>query len=246
MAAADGVPAGRTVVLVHGAWHSPWSWHRVVEELDGDGIPSTTVDLPSCRSGPDGAPLGDLHADAAEIRRTLDAYRDVVLVAHSYGGIPATEAAAGHPAVRHLVYVCAYMADEGETLVGYAVPDPGPDILDPPADLEFGEDGTVTVKPERAATLFCADLDPAAAAEAVRHLRPMSATVLRQSPNAVAWRTIPSTYVLTGRDNATPTPVQRELSVRAGQVHELPDSSHSPFLSHPKTVAEIIAIAAGY
>lgn len=229
----------RTVVLVHGAWHSPWCWNQVTAELDQYGIPSVTVDLPSCRTV-DGAPAGDLHADAAEIRATLDRYDDVVLVAHSYGGIPATEGAADHPAVRHIVYVAAYNATEDEALGGYAVPNPGPDVLNPPADLEMADNGMMSVKPERAPVLFYNDLDPAAAAEAVAHLRPMSAAVLSQTPTAVAWRSIPSTYVLTGRDNATPTVVQRELCKRAGRVCEFGDSSHSPMLSAPKQLADVI------
>ena len=185
-----------------------------------------------------------MHADAAEIRRTLDRYDDVVLVAHSYGGIPATEGAAGHPAVRHIVYVAAYNADEGETLMGYAVPDPGPDVLNPPADLALSAPGMTAVKTDRAPVLFYNDLDPADAARAVGHLRPMSAAVLEQSPTAIAWKDIPSTYLLTGRDNATPTVIQRELCKRADRVHELSDSSHSPFLSQPKKVADLISAAA--
>ncbi|BCJ27850.1 hypothetical protein Asera_19580 [Actinocatenispora sera] len=85
-----------TVVLVHGAWHSPWCWNPVVAELDQYGIHSVTVDLPSCRTV-DGAPAGDMHADAAEIRNTLDRYEDVVLVAHSYGGFRRPRA---RPAIR--------------------------------------------------------------------------------------------------------------------------------------------------
>jgi pimeloyl-ACP methyl ester carboxylesterase len=231
----------RTVVLVHGAWHSPWCWNQVVTELNHYGTPSVTVDLPSCRD--DGTPAGDMHADADAIRQTLDRYDDVVLVAHSYGGIPATEAAAGHPAVRHIVYVAAYNADEGESLMGYAVPDPGPDVLNPGTDLDIGATGMMAVKAERAPTLFYNDLEPAAAAEAVSHLRAMSAAVLEQTPTAIAWKGIPSTYVLTGLDNATPTVVQRELCKRAGQVYELEDSGHSPFLSQPKKVADVINMA---
>lgn len=232
------MPAAPTVVLVHGAWHSPWSWTHVIEGLDQRGLASVTVDLPSCR--PDVDPPADMHADAAEIRRELDRHADVVLVAHSYGGIPATEAAAGHPAVRHIVYLAAYNADEGETLMGYAVPDAGPDVLNPAADLEPAAPGSMAVRADRAATIFYNDLEPARADEAVRHLRPMSAAVLDQPPAAIAWKQLPSTYIRTGRDNATPPVVQERLSARAGQVHEL-DTSHSPFLSHPDDVTELIA-----
>lgn len=65
----------KTVVLVHGAWHSPWYWHDVLPRLD---MPAITVDRPSC--GPDGA---DMHDDAAAIRAVLDEHADsdITLVA---------------------------------------------------------------------------------------------------------------------------------------------------------------------
>ena len=47
-------------------------------------------------------------------------------MAHSYGGIVATEGAAGADNVAHLVYLTAFMLDEGESLfamVGGQEPD---------------------------------------------------------------------------------------------------------------------------
>ena len=75
------------VVLVHGAWHAPWHWHEVAARLAARRLTVETVDLPSCRPE-----RGDLYDDSAAIRSALDRYDDAVLVAHSYGGIPATDA----------------------------------------------------------------------------------------------------------------------------------------------------------
>ena len=36
----------RPVVLVHGAWHGPWCWHRVLDGLAAAGIDATAVHLP--------------------------------------------------------------------------------------------------------------------------------------------------------------------------------------------------------
>jgi pimeloyl-ACP methyl ester carboxylesterase len=85
--------SGTTVLLVHGAWHGSWCWAPVVERLDASGISSRTVDLPSVH-GQDA--LGDLHDDAAAVRVAADAVDGpVVVVAHSYGGSPATEGLVG-------------------------------------------------------------------------------------------------------------------------------------------------------
>ncbi|MDL4819110.1 alpha/beta fold hydrolase [Actinomadura opuntiae] len=220
-----------TFVLVHGAWHSPWYWREVTPHLNA---PAVAVDLPSC-----GPPHGDMHDDARAIRDVLDAHTDVTLVAHSYGGMPATEAAAGHPAVRHLVYVAAYNADENETLMTFAAMAGTEPNINPQVDCDF-EDGLLVFKPDRAEHVLFHDCpDPR---EAASHLRPMAPPFAQQSPNAVAWKTIPSTYVICTEDRATAVGVQRTLGTRATHVHDLP-SSHSAFLSHPTRLAEIINTA---
>ena len=82
------------------------------------GITATALDLPG--HGEDEGALGDLHADAARVRETLDELGGaVVLVGHSYGGAVITEAGT-HPAVQHLVYIAAFALDAGESCVSAA------------------------------------------------------------------------------------------------------------------------------
>jgi pimeloyl-ACP methyl ester carboxylesterase len=54
---------------------------------------------------------------------------------------------------------------------------------------------------------------------------------------------VPSTYVIGDRDNAIPVPAQEAMSARAGTTHRL-ESDHSPFLSDPDAVADLIRAAA--
>lgn len=59
----------------------------------------------------------------------------------------------------------------------------------------------------------------------------------------VAWKDIPSSYLITERDAVFPLFAQEALSGRAGStVHRL-DTSHSPFLSQPEATAAIIDAA---
>lgn len=67
--------------------------------------------------------------------------------------------------------------------------------------------------------------------------------------NAVAaWRTIPTTYVVCADDRMIHPDTQREMAAAAAaagaEVLEWP-SSHSPFLSHPDLVADLVARRAG-
>ena len=77
------------------------------------GFEVHAVDLPSCCPQPDErATFAD---DAATVRSALDEIgRPAVVVGHSYGGLVITEGAAGHPNVRHLVYLAAFMPDLDE------------------------------------------------------------------------------------------------------------------------------------
>src|SRR4051794_31916522 len=95
------------VILVHGAWHGPWAWAEVIALLDAEGIRSHAVALPS--KGSDTAALGDLHDDAEVVRAAVDgAGAPALVVAHSYGGLPASEGLAESPNAAHLIYLAAF------------------------------------------------------------------------------------------------------------------------------------------
>jgi pimeloyl-ACP methyl ester carboxylesterase len=219
-----------TVVLVHGAWHGPWAWSEVEGQLSDLGVDVVTVDLPSV--GADTSALGGLDEDAAAVREAIDGVDGpVVVVAHSYGGAPTTQGAAGADNVQHLVYLTAFMLDEGESLFGL-VGGVAPDWW------EVAEDGG-SLMPGRAQEIFFNDLPAEAADAAAARLEPQSMAAVKDPVSAVAWRDIPSTYVICDLDQAIPVPAQEMLSSRAGAVHRL-DASHSPFLSRPGEVVEII------
>ncbi|MEU8619186.1 alpha/beta hydrolase family protein [Streptomyces sp. NPDC048623] len=105
-----------TFVLVHGAWHGPWAWDRVVPLLHAAGARTLTPDL----NGP-----GDrgLHDDAGAVVAALDAAvgEEVVLVGHSYAGLVVREAADARPhAVGHIVLVDGWAGPDGAALVDLA------------------------------------------------------------------------------------------------------------------------------
>jgi pimeloyl-ACP methyl ester carboxylesterase len=219
-----------TVVLVHGAWHGPWAWSEVERQLADDGVEVRTVDLPSV--GRDTGSLGDLDDDAAAVRAAIDAVDGpVVVVAHSYGGAPTTQGAAGADNVEHIVYLTAFMLDEGESLFGL-VGEVAPDWW------QVADDGE-SVMPGRPEEIFFNDVAEDAASAAVAQLAPQSMAAIKAPVRAVAWRDVPTTYVICERDNAIPVPAQEMLSGRAGNVARL-DASHSPFLSRPDEVVGII------
>ena len=242
-------PAGGShplpVVLVHGAWHGAWCYAALQAELDRRGVPSFAVDLPG--HGASTAPLGDLHGDADHVVAVLDAVapgRQVVLVGHSYGGAVVTHAAARRPgAVAHLVYLAAFAPGDGESLMDVLTAAPSRDVALLGAVVP-GDDGTSTVDPAGAVAAFYGSCPPEAAAAATARLDRHPAATFTQPVAGDPRATIGSTYVVCLRDQAVHPDHQRLMAARCGHVVEI-DTDHSPFLSTPGAVADVLAPIAG-
>jgi pimeloyl-ACP methyl ester carboxylesterase len=215
-----------TVVLVHGAWHGAWCWDEVADRLRADGTPVVAVDLPSVASG------GDMYDDARFVREAIAATdAETVVVGHSYGGVVITEAAAGAPGVRHLLYLTAFMLDEGESLATIAG-------STPPAWQIADPDGrTLSVADPQ--QVFYNTCPPEVADAAAARLRPHTVAAFVEPVKSIAWRDVPSTYVICECDNAIPVPAQEAMAARADTTHRL-ESDHSPFLTDPDAVAALI------
>ncbi|WP_043723952.1 alpha/beta fold hydrolase [Kutzneria sp. 744] len=210
------------IVLVHGAWHGSWCWEPLRVELAALGRRSHAVDLPSA-SGP----AFGVDADAKVVRETVDSVSgSVLLLGHSYGGIPVSQAAAGAQNIARLVYLAAFQLDEGASLLSSV----GAEL---PADQESVPLGDDTID------RFYADVPADLARDAVSRLRPHSAQSWRDEQSAAGWRDIPSTYVLCEQDKAIRVEFQAELARRADEVRRL-DAGHSPFLSMPAELAAML------
>lgn len=226
-------------VFVHGACvrDGSWWWHLAAEALRERGVGSVAPALPSCGEGDRAAgPQGPgLPEDVAAVRAVLaEGDEPAVVVAHSYGGIVAAEAAVGVGTVRHLVLVSSYLPEPGESLSVF-----GPDTPPPFLDVDPAG-GTFGARPEMFAETFAQDCPPGIARDAAARLARQTLAVTGQPVAAAAWHDLPTTYVLCTEDRGTPAAAQREFARRADRVIEV-RAGHHPFLSRPRTVADIIA-----
>lgn len=219
------------LLLVHGAWVGPWEFDPLVEVLRERGWQVDAVSLPSVGS------TSGIAEDAAVITAAIDAsVEPVVLVGHSYGGIPVTEAG-GRPKVERIIYVTAFALDEGESAAG--------SMGGLPAWWGI-VDGQVTMgrsREERVA-MIAADLPPeaAVAAEQLADLfRPQSLRTLTEPVTRVAWREKPTTYIVTERDRVLPPAFQESLAARSTtDIVRIPHG-HAPFQEDPAGFADLLA-----
>ena len=227
--------APATVVLVHGAWHGPWCFDRVVNGLQERSVPVVAVE----RRRPSG-PNGELRGvtDSAENERIVRAALDqidgpVVLLGHSFGGVAITTAALDNKNVKHLVYLTAVMPDTD----GAIPPNlPNPELL---GAIQAAEDGSTTVQADLIRQIFyhqCSDKD---VERAMSQLVRDEAAIPRDGVRAAAWRTIPTTYIVCTEDQALLAPGQRELARRADRIAEWP-TDHSPFFSNPQLLIDLL------
>jgi pimeloyl-ACP methyl ester carboxylesterase len=236
--ASYGEPAAKpTVVLVHGAWADGSSWSDVVRGLQRDGY---TVAVPP-------NPLRGVVDDTASLASYLKTVQGpIVLVGHSYGGFVITNAATGNTNVKALVYVDAYIPDEGETLGGLTALFPGSQIGPDALDFVPVADGVVDayIKPALFRSILANDLSARKAAELAAIQRPIAAATLGEPSGAPAWRNIPSWGVIGTADHALPAAAQKFMAKRAGTKVTTVDASHLSLISHPGLVRDVIENAA--
>ena len=220
-----------TIVLVHGAWHGSWCWQRVIPLLEKRGVAVRTVDLPSVGARPGSGT--DLSADAAAVEAVVESVGGpVVLCGHSYGGMVISHVAAEQ--VARLVYICAFMPSEGDSLVSIRGGRHSP-------FTQMLEGGLTLPDPAQTQTVFYSDCDAPTVAWAQSQIRPQSGAPFEEPVPRPAWRNTPSTYVVCANDKALPPDLQRKVfAPRATETIEL-QASHSPFLSQPDALADLLA-----
>ena len=227
------------ILLIHGAAHGAWCWHRVIPALQTLGHRARAIDLPS---------HGADQTDPAQV--TLDLYARAILDAaegptlllgHSMGGFPIT-AAAQHAPERFtaLIYLCAYLPRAGQTLAemrkaGSSQPLAGAFQIDATRT-------TFTFDPSQAPALFYHDCPPedvalAQASLCPQPIRPQETPI----PNTSRAEQLPRFYIRCTDDRAIPPDYQTTMSASLPPDHVLAlPTSHSPFFSAPEALARQI------
>jgi pimeloyl-ACP methyl ester carboxylesterase len=231
-----------TIVLVHGDWADGSSWTSVIERLQDRGF--TVFAPPNLLRGP----VTDAPYLASYLRSVP---RPIVLVAHSYGGFVATNAATGNDNVKALVYIDAFAPDEGET-AGELVDRGHSCVTGDALNLVPYQGGVdLYLRWEANASYpgfiecFANGVDREQAAVLAAMQRPAAPAQFTEPSGPPAWKTIPSWSLIGTLDNVIPRALQEEMSSRAGARISRVRAGHLTPITRPADVTKVILSAVG-
>jgi pimeloyl-ACP methyl ester carboxylesterase len=227
----SNIQAAKNVVLVHGGFVDGSGWEKVYALLKRDGYQVSIVQNPTL----------SLQGDVAATKLVLGQQSGpTVLVGHSYGGAVITEAG-NHPNVAALVYIAAFVPDQGES-VQTLIKDPPPGAPVPP--ILPPVDGFLFLDKAKFHASFAADLDEKTAAFRADSQVPWGLEALAGAVQTPAWKSKPSYYLIATEDKMIPPPAQHAMSSRAKATVVEARGSHAIYESKPAAVAELIVRAA--
>jgi pimeloyl-ACP methyl ester carboxylesterase len=219
-----------TVVLVHGAWADGSSWNRVILPLLHQGLKVICAPIP----------LTSLADDAAALNRVLGRTDGpVVLAGHAYAG--AVIAATTDEKVRSLVYIAALAPDAGETVaqVFYREePHPQAPHLQPDAD------GLIWMPEEGFQDAFAQNAPDDVKAVTASVQRPIAVRCIQEPAPQPAWRSKPSWFLIAEEDRMINPKTQHFMAERMGAKVRVHSVDHTPLLTAPELVVDIILEAA--
>ena len=233
-----------TIVLVHGDWADASSWNSVIERLQREGF--TVVAPPNLLRGPS--------TDAPYVASYLASISGpIVLVAHSYGGFVITNAATGNPNVEALVYIDAFITDDGENALdllagrGSCVDFPAfnPVPIDGGADLDLYLRWEANGPYPGFVECFANGVNQKDAAVLAATQRPASVHQFDEDERSgpPAWEDIPSWSLIGTLDNVIPVELQEFMSNRAGATISTVRAGHLTPITRPNDVVKLILSA---
>ncbi|KAF5653298.1 signal peptide-containing protein [Fusarium sp. NRRL 25303] len=238
------------IAIVQGAWHRASHYKGLVQSLTNKGF--TVLQPNNVTAGNDENIKGKTHIDDVQTIReslqpALDEGKRIVLICHSYGGIPGSAAVEGYQVherqakglsggISHVVYIAAFaLPVKGLSLLSAAGGQHGP-FLDRTDDICYLND--------KAQNAFYNDCTPEVAKKAISECVNHSTASLETPAEFVATDiTVPKTYVVCEIDNTVPVQGQLAMVGAMGDAvnAEKIAAGHCPFLSE-KTLPKVLEI----
>ncbi|KAF2627263.1 alpha/beta-hydrolase [Macroventuria anomochaeta] len=250
-----------TVLFIPGSFTLPTAFDPIITALSTHNISARALHLPSIglapntgRSGPPPSMYSDASFIAAEVQKEIDQGRDVTLIAHSYGGVPATESLKGlgksereaqakKGGVVRLGYISALVprvgVAAGEVMAGV------PEESNLTGALGVDENGWLYPNPpSKCAALLLSDLPQKEAESAMEGLARQSSVSFGGALTYPGYKNVPVSYLVCEDDQAVPVELQREeiamVEQESGKLVDVKTikTGHCPHITAPDKVVE--------
>ena len=215
-----------SVIMVHGAWADGSSWKEVILRLRRNGLRAIAAPIP----------LTSLSDDTAALKRAIArAQGPVILAGHAYAG--AVIATINDERLKALVYIAALAPDEGETVAQVFYRDerhPQAPQLVPDADgfIWMPDDGFSEAFAQNATE------DQITLSAAVQ--RPIALKCIQERVSKPSWKSKPSWFLVAEQDRMINPKTQMFMAKRMGATIWSCPVDHTPLLSAPQRVVDII------
>ncbi len=237
-----------TFALVHGAWHGGWCWEKLTPLLEQRGHRVIAPDLPCDDPSASFSDYADVVCAAlADAAHAPDDDDDLVVVGHSLGGNTIPLVAARRP-VRHLVYLCALVPEIGRALRDQMRETT--DMLNPMSLQALSKPDeqrrNAWIDEDLTVQLLFGDAEADTAAQAFARLRPQALYPYSVPFALERFPPTDRTYVVCAQDQMVSPDWSRTVARDRldATLVELP-GDHSPFLSRPAQLADLLHGLAG-
>ncbi|KNG83193.1 hypothetical protein ANOM_008829 [Aspergillus nomiae NRRL 13137] len=243
-----------SIIIVPGSFSLPDFYDTVVDGVASKGYEVKAIRLRSTEKlQPPATMYDDAAAIASEVATLVEQGKEVILVAHSYGGVPTSESIKGLAktegsgkigGVVKLAYLTALVPP-----LGAASADVLADIPDENrVELQVDEEGYMFFADHAAAAELCYSDLPAAEGKAWMERYPRHSAVSFTNPLSYAgYKDVPVAYLLCADDKVIPAQVQKQQieiiekeTGRKVDVTVIP-TGHIPIASAPEKVVDWIA-----
>ncbi|KAF5670026.1 hypothetical protein FHETE_4709 [Fusarium heterosporum] len=241
-----------TVVIVPGSFAPPKHYRLFTESLERHDIDSRVIETPSVGRR-DPLPPQTMSDDAAAVEKVvtelLDEGKEVVLMTHSYGGIPGTQslgklsrkarkAQEKEGGIDIIIYLASVVLQPGVCNMdafGAAMP-----------DFVTIDDDYMSLKPEGHATATFSDMPYEEALDLAKQMPEHSTPSFREPLTYPGYNDVDVHYIVCEQDKIIPPMFQRgmieavKMSTGRDVTEHSLDAGHVPVISQPDSVSKIV------
>ncbi len=212
--------------MVHGAWAECASWDAVILPLQKEGLGVVCAPIP----------LTSLSDDVSALDRALNRIEgNIVLVGHAYAG--AVIGATKNERVKMLIYVAALAPDEGETVADVFYREP-PHAQAP--KLSPDRDGYIWMPAEGFDRAFAQNASADVKAILAATQRPIHLKCIQEKAPRPLWKERLSWFLVAENDRMISAKTQHFEAHRMGATVRAQVVDHSPMLTSPSSLVEVI------